>query len=102
MTAPDLFGDLSTELALLERVVRHGDDDSVLSVMRVNGPKLLAAYEALLAPHQPDESGRCTTCRRRWRNPLRRRRFPCRAVLSAHQAHQGIAAMLSRRSEHGG
>ena len=102
MAAPDLFGDLSAELALLGRVVRDGDDDSVLSVMRVNGPKLLAAYEALLAPHQPDESGRCTTCRRRWRNPLRRRRFPCRVVLSAHQACQGIAAMLPQHPGHDG
>ncbi|WP_053736349.1 hypothetical protein [Nocardia sp. NRRL S-836] len=102
MTVPDLFGDLADQHAVLERMVRHGDDESVLSVMRVNGPALLAAYEALLAPHQPDERGRCTTCRRHWRNRLRRPRFPCRVVLAAHQAHQGIAAIPSQPAERSG
>lgn len=84
--ASSLFGQLDRSLhdrlgSLVSRALR-GDDDTVLGLARVEVPKLVTALRALLDEHQPDERGRCPTCRR---GRLRRKLpAPCRAYLAAH------------------
>ncbi|HVV24439.1 MAG TPA: hypothetical protein VHF06_33710 [Pseudonocardiaceae bacterium] len=53
-----------------------------MTLARVELPKVVTALRALLEEHQPDERGRCATCRRR---PFSRKLpSPCRAYLAAH------------------
>lgn len=84
--ASSLFGQLDRSLHdrlgyLVSRALR-GDDDAAIDLARVELPKIITALRALLDEHQPDERGRCATCRR---GRLRRRLpAPCRAYLAAH------------------
>jgi hypothetical protein len=84
--ASSLFGQLDRSLhdhlGFLVSRARRGDDDTARHLGRVELPKIVAALKALLDEHQPDERGRCVTCRR---GRLRRKLpSPCRAYLSAH------------------
>ncbi len=44
-------------------------------------PRVVAALQALLDEHRPDENGRCPSCRTRL---FTRAPSPCRAYLTAH------------------
>jgi hypothetical protein len=84
--ASSLFGQLDRSLhdrlGDLVRQARGGDDRTALDLARVELPKIVTALQALLAEHQPDERGRCPTCRSR---PFSRKLpSPCRAYLAAH------------------
>lgn len=81
-----LFGQLDrslhTRLGYLVRAAVHADDATARDLARVELPKMVTALRALLDEHQPDERGRCQTCKRK---RLRRRLpAPCRAYLTAH------------------
>jgi len=72
---------LHEHLDTLVRLAGRGDDETVVELARSELPRVVAALRALLDEHQPDEHGRCPTCRsRRW---SRRLPSPCRAYLSA-------------------
>jgi hypothetical protein len=80
-----IFGQLEASLAgyladVVNRVER-GDDRTVASVARCELPRIVEALRAALDEHDPDQSGRCPSCRqgRFGRTPT-----PCRAYLSAH------------------
>lgn len=84
--ASSLFGQLDRSLhdrlGDLVRQARRGDDRTALDLARVELPKIVTALQALLAEHQPDDRGRCPTCRSR---PFSRKLpSPCRAYLAAH------------------
>lgn len=84
--ASSLFGQLDRSLhdrlGDLVRRAQRGDDPTALDLARVELPKIVTALRALLDEHQPDDRGRCVTCRRR---PFGRKLpSPCRAYLAAH------------------
>ncbi|HEX5114967.1 MAG TPA: hypothetical protein VFW65_07195 [Pseudonocardiaceae bacterium] len=84
--ASSLFGQLDrslhTHLGDLARQAQRGDDTTALDLARVELPKIITALRALLDEHQPDERGRCATCKRgRFSRKLP---APCRAYLAAH------------------
>ena len=84
--ASSLFGQLDRSLHdrlgdLISRAER-GDDSTALDLARVELPKIVTALRALLEEHQPDERGRCPTCRRS--RFSRKLPSPCRAYLAAH------------------
>ena len=64
------------------RRAERGDAETMYALARVELPKVVTALRALLDEHQPDERGRCATCRRR--RFSRRLPAPCRAYLTAH------------------
>ena len=72
---------LHEHLAKLVQLAARGDDQTALELARSELPRLVAVVCALLDEHQPDEHGRCPTCRRSWWS--RRLPAPCRAYLSA-------------------
>ncbi|MFD9734696.1 hypothetical protein [Umezawaea sp. NPDC059074] len=72
---------LHEHLATVARLAAIGDDQTVAELARAELPRIVAAIKALLDEHQPDEHGRCPTCRTRWWS--RRLPAPCRAYLSA-------------------
>ncbi|MCS7478248.1 hypothetical protein ACFFQW_10695 [Umezawaea endophytica] len=72
---------LHEHLATVAQMAARGDDQTVAELARAELPRIVAAIKALLDEHQPDEHGRCPTCRTRWWS--RRRPAPCRAYLSA-------------------
>jgi hypothetical protein len=72
---------LHEHLAAVAQLAARGDDHSVAELARAELPRIIAAVKALLDEHQPDENGRCSTCRTRWWS--RRLPSPCRAYLSA-------------------
>lgn len=80
-----IFGQLESSLAeYLSGVVRQvedGDERTAAGVARHELPRLVEALKAVLDEHQPDQFGRCPSCRhtRFGRTPT-----PCRAYLSAH------------------
>jgi hypothetical protein len=80
-----IFGHLETSLAgYLSDVVHRaefGDERTAAAVARTELPRLVEALKAALDEHDPDQFGRCPTCRhgRFGRTPA-----PCRAYLSAH------------------
>jgi hypothetical protein len=80
-----IFGQLETSLAeyLADVVHRaeYSDDRTAAEVARVELPRIVEALKAVLDEHQPDQFGRCPSCRhsRFGRTPM-----PCRAYLSAH------------------
>jgi hypothetical protein len=84
--ASSLFGQLDRSLhdrlCDLVRRAERGDDSTALDLARVELPKIVTALRALLEEHQPDERGRCATCRSR--RFSRRLPSPCRAYLAAH------------------
>jgi hypothetical protein len=103
--ASSLFGQLDrslhTHLGDLVRQAERGDDPTALDLARVELPKIIAALRALLDEHQPDERGRCSTCKRGRFN--RKLPAPCRAYLAAHlclviadDAHLGDQRHLRR------
>lgn len=103
--ASSLFGQLDrslhTHLGDLVRQAQRGDDGTALDLARVELPKIIAALRALLDEHQPDERGRCPTCRRG--RFSRKSPSPCRAYLAAHlslvtveDAHLGDRRHLRR------
>lgn len=97
--ASSLFGQLDRSLHdrlgyLVSRATR-GDDDTALHLARVELPKVVTALRALLDEHQPDERGRCATCRRgRFGRKLP---SPCRAYLAAH-----LCLMIAQDNRPGG
>jgi hypothetical protein len=80
-----IFGQLEASLAgyLADVVYRveFGDDRTVAAVARCELPRIVEALKAALDEHEPDQFGRCPSCRhgRFGRTPA-----PCRAYLSAH------------------
>jgi hypothetical protein len=80
-----IFGHLESSLnGYLADLTRRGEAaDPAASLQLAHGelPRVVAALQAVLDEHRPDEQGRCPTCRRRLfsRSPA-----PCRAYLAAH------------------
>ena len=72
---------LHEHLAIVAQLAARDDDQTVAELARAELPRLVATVKALLDEHQPDEHGRCHTCRSRWWS--RRLPAPCRAYLSA-------------------
>lgn len=66
----------------LAALARSNDERTVADLGRLELPRVLTALNALLEDHQPDEHGRCATCRPR--RFVRRATSPCRAYLTAH------------------
>jgi hypothetical protein len=85
---------LHDHLNRVARLAADADPATASELARTELPKLAATVMALLDAHQPDEHGRCPTCRtRRWR---RRRPAPCRAYLTA----QLCLTLVSEQAEH--
>ncbi|MGQ0841367.1 hypothetical protein [Actinokineospora sp.] len=59
----------------------HGGDHIAAALARAELPRVVAALQALLDEHTPDDRGRCPTCRTRL---FTRAPAPCRAYLTAH------------------
>lgn len=84
MSSP-IFGQLETSLADYLADITHraqyGDERTAAAVARFELPRLVEALKAVLDEHEPDQFGRCPTCRtgRFSRTPA-----PCRAYLTAH------------------
>jgi len=97
----ELDQSLRADIAALEHVVKVGGDDAVATAARSEVPRLVAAMEALLDQHGPDENGRCPMCRDRrfWRlHHWRRPNVPCRALLAARIAWTVVDEVDDRRS----
>lgn len=58
-----------------------GDDLAAINLAHFELPRIIAALRAVLGEHEPDENGRCRTCRTR---RFGRAAAPCRAYLTAH------------------
>ncbi|GLZ29632.1 hypothetical protein Lesp02_18220 [Lentzea sp. NBRC 105346] len=86
---------LRDHLSTLESLAQRGDDQTAIALARNELPRIVAVVRALLDQHQPDENGRCPTCRRgRW---SRRAPAPCRAYIGAQ-----LCLMLGEQeSRHG-
>lgn len=78
--ATPLRHDVLERLDLLERAASRGDARTLLPLARTELRRLAEGWRRMLAVHQPDEDGRCTTCLA-W---LRRRRWPCQIWVKAH------------------
>ena len=80
-----IFGHLGASLddylGELVRRARTADDQAGANLGRFELPRIAAALQAVLNEHEPDERGRCRTCRGR---RLSRAAAPCRAYLTAH------------------
>jgi hypothetical protein len=80
-----IFGQLETALngylSDISRQALTSDGHTAAGLATHELPRLAAALRAVLAEHEPDDRGRCRTCRRR---PLGRAQTPCRAYLTAH------------------
>jgi hypothetical protein len=80
-----IFGQLESALADYLADITHraqyGDERTAAAVARFELPRLVEALKAVLDEHEPDQFGRCPSCRsgRFSRTPA-----PCRAYLSAH------------------
>ncbi|HEV2778587.1 MAG TPA: hypothetical protein VGX25_04230 [Actinophytocola sp.] len=79
-----IFGHLEASLhdylADVATRAQTGDDATAAGLARSELPRIIAALQAVLDEHEPDDEGRCRTCRRRFgRTPA-----PCRAYLTAH------------------
>ncbi|ACU39496.1 hypothetical protein KCV87_27525 [Actinosynnema pretiosum subsp. pretiosum] len=75
---------LHDHLAALVRRADQADGESAVELARSELPRVVAALKSLLDEHQPDERGRCGTCRRRWSGLWgRRSTAPCRAYIGA-------------------
>ncbi|SMD12594.1 hypothetical protein [Lentzea albidocapillata] len=90
-----LDNSLHSHLATLTDLAERGDDQTALVLARVELPRVVAVVKALLDEHQPDEHGRCATCKRGWFS--RRMPAPCRAYLSA----QLILTVVGQETSHG-
>ncbi|MGH3978604.1 MAG: hypothetical protein ACRDRZ_06330 [Pseudonocardiaceae bacterium] len=67
-------------LDLLDELASRADAESLVSVARVEVPRLTDGWRTLLATHEPDSQGRCPECSSRWRP----RRAPCTVWRAAH------------------
>lgn len=80
-----IFGHLEASLhdylVEIDQRVRTGDDLAAINLARLELPRIAAALRAVLGEHEPDENGRCRTCRTR---RFGRAAAPCRAYLTAH------------------
>jgi hypothetical protein len=80
-----IFGHLEASLhdylADVSRRAQTGDELAAANLARSELPRVAAALRAVLAEHEPDENGRCRTCRTR---RFGRAAAPCRAYLTAH------------------
>ena len=80
-----IFGHLEASLhdylADISQRAQTGDDLSALRLARTELPRIAAALRSVLGEHEPDEDGRCRTCRTR---RFGRAAAPCRAYLTAH------------------
>lgn len=80
-----IFGHLEASLhdylADVSKRAQTVDDLAVMNLARSELPRIAAALQAVLAEHEPDEHGRCRTCRTR---RFGRAAAPCRAYLTAH------------------
>lgn len=89
---------LHDHLNRVARLATDADPATAGELARTELPKLAATVMALLDAHQPDEHGRCPTCRtRRW---SRRRPAPCRAYLTAQLCLTLVAEQADHRAEH--
>jgi hypothetical protein len=80
-----IFGHLEASLhdylgELIQRS-QAADDQDAANLGRFELPRIAAALQSVLNEHEPDERGRCRTCRTR---RLGRAAAPCRAYLTAH------------------
>jgi hypothetical protein len=80
-----IFGHLETSLhdylsGVVERS-RTADEHAAAAIARFELPRIAEALRAVLNEHEPDERGRCPTCRTR---RFGRAPAPCRAYLTAH------------------
>jgi hypothetical protein len=80
-----IFGHLEASLhdylgELIQRA-QAADDQVAANLGRFDLPRIATALQAVLGEHEPDERGRCRTCRSR---RLGRATAPCRAYLTAH------------------
>ncbi|AHI00357.1 hypothetical protein KALB_6999 [Kutzneria albida DSM 43870] len=73
---------LHDHLSDLVRLAEGADERTAVGLARSELPRMVTALKALLDEHQPDENGRCPTCRSR--RFSRRLPSPCRAYLAAH------------------
>jgi hypothetical protein len=80
-----IFGHLEASLnAYLADLTRRGeiaDPATATALAHAELPRVVAALQAVLGEHRPDDQGRCATCRRRM---VGRAPAPCRAYLAAH------------------
>jgi hypothetical protein len=80
-----IFGHLESSLnGYLVELTRRGESADTATALRIANhelPRVVAALQAVLDEHRPDDQGRCPTCRRRL---FGRAPAPCRAYLAAH------------------
>lgn len=80
-----IFGHLESSLnGYLADLTRRGesaDPATALPIAHAELPRVVAALQAVLDEHRPDEEGRCPTCRKRL---FGHAPAPCRAYLAAH------------------
>ncbi|CAM3500858.1 hypothetical protein KIPE111705_11445 [Kibdelosporangium persicum] len=80
-----IFGHLESSLnGYLADLTQRGESAAPAAATRIANhelPRVVAALQAVLGEHRPDEQGRCPTCRRRL---FGRAPAPCRAYLAAH------------------
>ncbi|MEU5692626.1 hypothetical protein [Actinosynnema sp. NPDC020468] len=88
---------LHEHLSSLVRLASTADDETALELARSELPRVVAVVKALLDEHQPDDHGRCPTCRTRWWT--RRRPSPCRAYLGA-QLCLTVVSTTKTRADH--
>ncbi|WP_326473721.1 hypothetical protein [Actinophytocola sp.] len=80
-----IFGHLRISLheyldGVIERS-QHAEGAAAADLVRLELPRIVDALRAVLDEHEPDERGRCRTCRPR---RFGRAPAPCRAYLTAH------------------
>ena len=81
-------------LALLDQAAERGDAGSLVPLARTELQRLAGGWRLLLEVHTADEDGRCRACPGRWR----KRRWPCKVWLLAHQHLIGEGSQQPRRS----
>lgn len=85
MVNNSIFGHLESSLnEYLADLTRRGETADPVTAIRIATaelPRVVAALQAVLDEHRPDEQGRCPSCRKRL---LGRAPAPCRAYLAAH------------------
>jgi hypothetical protein len=80
-----IFGHLESSLnGYLTDLTRRGESADTATALRMAHaelPRVVAALQAVLDEHRPDDQGRCPTCRKRL---FGHAPAPCRAYLAAH------------------
>jgi hypothetical protein len=85
VTSRTIFGHLESSLhdylsGVVERA-QNADDRTTATMTRLELPRIATALQQVLEEHEPDDRGRCPTCRTR---RFGRAPAPCRAYLTAH------------------